>query len=99
MTTVSVQVPNWIKKEEAQREFLKNLLGKALLKMEFYRSKLKPYESKYHLAFEDFQKKVHSAPKEDFAQWDDLVEWEAFDTAFKEWEERYQELNGWLEKL
>lgn len=92
MTTLTVKVPSWVKKEEAREEFLRNLRGKALFKMEFYRSKMIPFEKKYGLSFIQFQEKVKSASEESFEEWDDLVEWEAYYTAFTEWESRYQEL-------
>lgn len=92
MTTMTVQVPSWVKKEEAREEFLKNLRGKALLKMEFYRSKIMPFERKYGLSFTEFREKVHLASEENFEEWDDLMEWEAYHTAFREWESHYQEL-------
>jgi hypothetical protein len=98
MTTLTVKVPSWVKKEAAQEEFLSSLLGKALLKMEFYRSKMKPFETKYQLSFPEFQKRVESASKENFGEWDDLIEWEANYTAFLKWEERYKELEQWFEK-
>ena len=92
MTTLTVEAPSWIKEEEAREEFLRNLRGKALLKMEFYRSKATPFERKYGLSFSEFQKKVHAASEESFEEWDDLMEWEAYYTASIEWEGRYQEL-------
>ncbi len=80
------------------KEFLKNLLGKALLKMEFYRSKMKPFETRYQLSFREFQRRIESASKENFAEWDDFIEWEANYTAFAKWEERYLELKQWFKK-
>jgi len=91
MTELTIKVPSWIKEEEAEEEFLHTLMNKALLKMEFYSSKMKPFESKYGL-FNEFQDRVTSASNENFKQWDDLLEWQAFHIAFVEWEGRYREL-------
>ncbi len=98
MTTLTVKVPSWLKKEQAQEEFIKSLMGKALLKMEFFRSKMKPFEIKYKLTFPDFQKRIEASSKENFEEWDDFIEWEANYTAFAKWEERYLELKQWFKK-
>lgn len=98
MTTLTVKIPSWVKKEEAQEDFLRNLMGKALLKMEFYRSRMKPFELKYHISFPEFQQRVQTAKEENFAEWDDLIEWEAYQAAFAKWEERYEELEKWFKK-
>ncbi|MDZ7261205.1 MAG: hypothetical protein ONB05_03740 [candidate division KSB1 bacterium] len=92
MTELTIQIPSWLKKEEAEKEFLRTLLRKARLKMEFYRSKMKPYENKYGLTFIEFQNKLTSTSREIFE------EWEAYYTAFAHWEGRYRELAQCLEK-
>lgn len=98
MTTLTVRVPSWVKKEQAQEEFLSSLMGKALLKMEFFRSKMKPFETRYQLSFPEFQKRIEAASKENFAEWDDFIEWEANYSAYVKWEERYLELKQWFKK-
>ena len=98
MTTLTVKIPSWVKKEEAEDDFLRNLMGKALLKMEFYRSRMRSFQTKYHITFSEFQQRVQTAAEENFVEWDDLIEWEAYQTAFSQWEERYQELEKWFKK-
>ncbi len=98
MTTLTVKIPSWVKKEEAQAAFLRNLMGKALLKMEFYRGRMQPFQTKYHTTFAEFQQRLNTATEENFAEWDDLIEWETYQTAFAKWEERYQELEKWFRK-
>ena len=92
MTELKVQVPTWVKQGEAENEFLRSLMTKALLKMEFYRSKMRPFESRYESFFTEFKEKVESSSEENLEAWDDLLAWEAYHIAFVEWEERYEEL-------
>lgn len=98
MNSLTVKIPTWVNKDQAQEDFFRNLMGKALLKMEFYRSRMKPFEVKYQIAFTDFQKQVQNATVENFKAWDDLIEWEAYHAAFAQWKERYQELEKWFKK-
>lgn len=98
MTTLTIKIPSWIKKEDAQEEFFRNLMGKALLKMELYRSKMKPFEIRYQLSFPEFRKRIESTSKENFSEWDDFIEWDANYSAFVKWEERYGELKQWFTK-
>jgi len=78
MRKVTVTLPAWIGKEEAQEEVVRDLRARALLKMEFYRSKMKPFEAKYATTFPRFQRRVEKSRKEDLTAWDDLIEWEAY---------------------
>ncbi|MBN2090454.1 hypothetical protein JW964_12645 [candidate division KSB1 bacterium] len=73
-------------------------MGKALLKMEFYRSRIKPFEMKYQITFPEFQQRIQTASEEKFTEWDDFIEWEAYQIAFVKWQERYQELETWFKK-
>jgi hypothetical protein len=92
---VTVTLPSWIGNEEAQKEVVRNLRAHALLKMEFYRSKMKPFEVKYGTTFSRFQRRVAKSSQEDFAAWDDLLEWEACYRAYQEWKKRHTELRRW----
>ena len=98
MRKVTVTLPDWIGKEEAQEEVVQNLRSHTLLKMEFYRSKMKPFEAKHATTFSRFQRQVIKRPKEDFAAWDDLMEWEACYRAYQEWKKRHAELGQWSGK-
>ena len=98
MRKVTLTLPNWIDKGEAQKEVVRNLRSHALLKMEFYRSRMKTYEAKYTTTFPRFQRRVTKSPKEDFTAWDDLIEWEAYYRAYQEWKKRHTELRQWSDK-
>jgi hypothetical protein len=95
MRKVTVALPAWIGKEEAQEEVLRDLGTRALLKMEFYRSKMRPFEVKYATTFSKFQRRVEKSPKEDFSARDDLIEWEAYYRGYQEWKKRHAELRQW----
>lgn len=95
---VIVELPNWIGKEEAQEEVVQNLRSRALLKVEFYRSKMKPFEAKYATTFPRFQRRTARHRKEDFAAWDDLIEREAYYRGYQEWKKRHAELRRWSDR-
>jgi hypothetical protein len=95
MKKVAITLPSWIGQDEAQAIVVRNLRAHALLKLEFYRSKMKPFEAKYATTFPRFQRRVEKASQEDFAAWDDLVEWEAYYRSYQEWKNRYAELQRW----
>ena|SRR5262245_52578066 len=95
MRKVTVALPTWVGKEEAQREVVRDLRARALLKMEFYRSKMKLFEARYATTFPRFQRRVEKSPKEDFTAWDDLIEWETYYRGYQEWKKRHTELRQW----
>ena len=47
--------------------------------------------------FASFKKKVEEAKQEVFTEWDDIVVWEGYDLAYKEWKRKYEELKGCME--
>ena len=95
MKKVTIALPSWISKDEARDVVMRDLRTHALLKLEFYRSKMKPFETRYAATFPRFQRRVEKTPKEDFAAWDDLIEWEAYYRGYQEWKKRYAELRQW----
>jgi hypothetical protein len=95
MRKVTVALPTWVGKEEAQKEVVRDLRARALLKMEFYRSRMKPFETKYGATFPRFQRRVEKSSKEDFAAWDDPIEWEAHYRSYQEWKKHHAELRQW----
>jgi hypothetical protein len=97
MRKVTITLPSWISKEKAQEEVVQDLRARALLKMEFYRSKMKLFEAKYATTFPHFKRKVEKSAKEDFTAWDDLIEWEAYHRSYQEWKKRHTELQKWLD--
>lgn len=96
MKEISLEVPSWIEKTEARKMFFRNLCNEAKMKVEYYRSLMKPFERKYSNTFKEFKKKVESSKKESFEAWDDLIEWEAYFRAYSEWMEKYKELKNVL---
>lgn len=83
--TVTV-LPTW--KDEVER-FARS---EAFLKMEEYRYRLFEFEKKYGMPFARFRVKVTKG-KEDFAAWDDLIEWEGVYNAYQAWQKRYNSLH------
>ena len=96
MRTVTLEVPTWVTEEEVQRETLQALKYRALWKLEYYKGQMQPFERKYGVSFEEFKVKVERASQENFEEWDDLIEWEAYHRAYEEWRERYEELEKCL---
>src|SRR5438874_12204503 len=95
MKKVTITLPSWIAQDEAQDMVVRDLRAHALLKLEFYRSKMKPFEAKYTTTFLQFQQRVEKGAEEAFAAWDDLIEWEACYRSCQEWKKRYAELRQW----
>ena len=95
MKKVTIVLPSWIGQDEAQDVVVRDLRARALLKLEFYRSKMKPFEVRYATTFPRFQRRVEKATQEDCAAWDDLIEWEAYYRGYQEWKKRYAELRQW----
>lgn len=93
MHKVMLEVPTWMGPEETKSELRRFLSEKALLKMEYYRSRMQPFERKYGLPFPEFKKQVEASSEEEFESWDDLIEWEAYYRAHEQWVQRYGELS------
>jgi len=47
------------------------------------RERIRLFENKYNLSFENFEKKIKQQP-EDFKLWDDYIEWKAYQNKFNE---------------
>jgi len=92
MNEIVLEIPSWLSKLEARKEFFRFLMGETQIKVEYYRSLMKPFERKYSTSFKDFKKQVESSKQEDFQAWDDLIEWEAYFRANGEWSKKYEEL-------
>ena len=75
---ITITLPSWISQDEAQDIVVRDLRAHALLKLEFYRSKMKPFEARYATTFSRFQRRVEKAAQEDCSAWDDLIAWEAY---------------------
>ena len=47
-------------------------------KLYIVRDKLRYFENKYHQSWGLFEQQVRTSVEEDFAQWDDYIEWKAY---------------------
>jgi len=54
------------------------LLAEYLSTLHTVREKLRFFEQKYHQSWETFNTNIISSVQEDFAQWDDYIEWKAY---------------------
>ena len=61
MKKVTIALPSWLGQDEAQAMVVRDLRAHALLKLEFYRSKMKPFEAKYATTFPRFRRRVEKA--------------------------------------
>ena len=94
---VKLKLPSDMVETISSKEIVALLLDKALSKAEYYESKSKELEEKYNMDFASFKKKVEEAKQEVFTEWDDIVVWEGYDLAYKEWKRKYEELKGCME--
>ena len=94
---IKLKLPSDMVETTSTKEIVALLLDKALSKAEYYESKSKELEEKYNMDFASFKKKVEEAKQEVFTEWDDIVVWEGYDLAYKEWKRKYEELKGCME--
>ena len=88
---VIVRIPPSIAADIGNNEIIDLLLGKALGKKDLYKSKIKMFESKYGTSYVSFKKKSEQED-ENFQEWDDLLLWEGFLLAYREWNRKYKDL-------
>ena len=88
---VSIQIPSSIAKDFSD-EALYLYQDKILTKVEYYKSRLSQMESKYHMTFQEFKKKVETSDKEIFSEWDDLMLWEGYYLGFQEWSKKNDDI-------
>ena len=89
---IKLKLPQNIVESMPKNEIVSLLLDKALNKTEYYHTRCKEMEQKYGMGFNEFKKKVEKNKVEIYSEWDDLMEWEAFSLAYKEWDGKYREL-------
>jgi ribosome-associated translation inhibitor RaiA len=94
LTEITLKLPQKFVDSLAKNEIMSFLLDKTFNKIEYYLSRCQEMEQKYGMPFRDFKNKVEKSKKEVFEEWDDLMEWEAYELAYKEWENKYQELKN-----
>jgi hypothetical protein len=91
---IKLKLPQNVVQSLAENEIVSLLLDKAFNKTEYYFTLCKEMEQKYGLGYRDFKKKVEGAKEEIFGELDDLIEWEAYELAYQEWKEKYEELKN-----
>jgi hypothetical protein len=88
----TINAPDWVE----ENELLTLLLSHATTKYEYFASRARAFAAKYGCDFMTFKKRVEEANDESFTEWDDLIAWESFDAASREWKTRYEELEARL---
>ena len=88
---ITLRIPPSIAADIKNSEIVALLLDKALGKRDFYKSKIRVFESKYGTNFASFKKKSEKGV-ESFKDWDDLLLWEGFLLAYDEWNRKYEDL-------
>lgn len=86
----TINAPDWLE----ENELLSLLLSHATTKYEYFASRARAFVAKYGCEFIVFKKRVEETDKESFAEWDDLIAWEAFEQASLEWQTRCEELQA-----
>ena len=94
LAEIKLKLPQNIVDSLQKNEIISLLLDKAFNKTEYYLTRCQEMEQKYEISFNDFKKKVEKSKKEVFEEWDDLMEWEAYELAHKEWKVKYEELKN-----
>ena len=62
-----------------------------------FEDECKRFRQKYHLNFEDFEKRVTHAKEENFEQWDDYMAWKFAEKGRKHWYDRINKLKDALQ--
>jgi len=88
---VTVRIPPSMAYLVEGQDIVAMLLNKALAKRDFFGSKIKLLESKYGADFVAFKRKSEEG-EENFEEWDDLLLWEGYVLAYREWEKKYEDL-------
>ncbi|MDO8726133.1 MAG: hypothetical protein Q7J35_08705 [Candidatus Methanoperedens sp.] len=94
---VKLKLPSDMVETISSKEIVALLLDKALSKAEYYQSKCKEFEDKYNMDLASFKKQGEEAELEVFTEWDDIVVWEGYELAYKEWKRKYEGLKGCME--
>jgi hypothetical protein len=94
LTEIKLKLPQNIVDSLVKNEIISLLQDKALNKTEYYLTRCQEMEQKYGMVFSDFKNRVEKSKNEVFEEWDDLMEWEAYDIAYNEWQEKYEELKN-----
>ncbi len=88
----TIKVLQWLE----ESELLALLLSHATTKYEYFATRSRAFAAKYGCDYTAFKKRIEDSKEESFAEWDDLIAWEAFDAAARQWKSRYEELEACL---
>ncbi len=91
---IKLKLPQNVVRSLAKNEIVSLLLDKAFNKTEYYLTLSREMQQKYGMDFNHFKKKVEENKEEVFEEWDDFMEWEAYELAHKEWKTKYEELKS-----
>ena len=70
------------------------MLLDSLAKESYYREKIQIFKNKYKTYFPAFQNRVESAEKESFEEWDDYIEWDAYEGFLSRLKERIHDIRN-----
>ncbi|HMW06625.1 MAG TPA: hypothetical protein PK079_06285 [Leptospiraceae bacterium] len=70
------------------------MLLDSLAKENYYREKIQIFQKKYNVTFEAFENKIETAEKESFEEWDDFIEWEAYEGFLSRLKERIHDIRN-----
>jgi len=92
LAEITIKLPEFIANNISMSDIISSMIYKALVKSEYYLGKCRIMEEKYGLNFSEFQKKSENQERENFEEWDDLILWEGYETAYHEWLRKHKEL-------
>ena len=70
------------------------MLLDSLSKESHYREKFSIFKNKYKTDFLTFQSRVENAEKESFEEWDDYIEWDAYEGFLSRIKERVSDIRN-----
>ena len=88
---ITLKIPLSIAADMGNNEIIDLLINKALGKKDLYKSKIKMFEAKYGVNYAAFKKRAEKG-EENFEEWDNLLLWEGFLIAYREWNRKYKDL-------
>jgi len=89
-----IKLPADVADTISKKDIIGLLLDMLLNKSEFYLSRSRSFEEKYHTDFKSFQKRVSQSKEEVYTEWDDLMAWEGYEAAGNEWQKKYEALKN-----
>jgi len=94
MKEIKLMLPANVVESLARNEIVSLLMDKILNKKEYYLTRCNEMEQRYGKPYTAFKEQVENSEKEEFEEWDDLIEWEAYELAYKDCKTKYEELQN-----